>query len=526
MTDFPAIRRRALMGALGVSATLPWLGQVTPAQAAANDLVVGVPDNLTGLDPADINDTLSQSACRLMFQGLYGFDPQMKLIPVLAESYTADDSAKVFTFKLRQGISFHDGTPFDAQAVKANFERVANPENRLKRQSLLAMLDRVEVVDPMTARVILKEPFGAFVNTIAHPAGMMLSPKAIAQYGKEIGRNPVGTGPFTFVSWNADTLKVKKNTGYWKPGLPKVETVTFRSVPENGARIAMLQTGEAQFIYPLPPEMAAVVQRSPNVEIVNEPSIIARYVSLNCMKKPFTDVRVRQALNHAVNKEAYAKVVYNGFAQPLDAPIPPKLGFYSQQEPYAYDVAKAKQLLAEAGYPNGFGITLHCTNDRYLNDEAICQAIAGFLGRIGVKTAVSSRPLAIQTAAINNQETDFYLYGWGVPTYDSAYVFDYLVHTRGKNGRGNTNATRYSNAELDSQIVSLASEGDARRRDATIHSIWSTVQKELIYLPLHDQIQTYAMVRKFDIPVNPSNTPYFKLFKQPGARQAAVAGAQ
>ncbi|MBN9322990.1 MAG: ABC transporter substrate-binding protein, partial [Delftia acidovorans] len=116
--------------------------------------------------------------------------------------------------------------------------------------------------------------------------------------------------------------------------------------------------------------------------------------------------------------------------------------------------------------------------------------------------------------------------GWGVPTYDSAYVFDYLVHTRGKNGRGNTNATRYSNAELDSQIVSLASEGDARKRDATIHSIWSTVQKELIYLPLHDQIQTYAMVRKFDIPVNPSNTPYFKLFKQPGARQAAVAGAQ
>ncbi|MDT8263417.1 glutathione ABC transporter substrate-binding protein GsiB, partial [Roseomonas sp. DSM 102946] len=107
MTDFPAIRRRALMGALGVSAALPWLGQVTPAQAAANDLVVGVPDNLTGLDPADVNDTLSQSACRLMLQGLYGFDPEMKLIPVLAESYTADDSAKVFTFKLRQGISFH-----------------------------------------------------------------------------------------------------------------------------------------------------------------------------------------------------------------------------------------------------------------------------------------------------------------------------------------------------------------------------------------------------------------------------------
>ncbi len=154
MTDPTILRRRTLIGALGAASVLPAL----PARAAANDLVVGVPDNLTGLDPADVNDTLSQSACRLMFQGLFGFDKDMKLIPVLAESYEADPAARVFTFKLRTGVKFHDGTPFDAAAVKANLERVADPANRLKRQSLFAMLDTVEVVDPATARVHLKTP--------------------------------------------------------------------------------------------------------------------------------------------------------------------------------------------------------------------------------------------------------------------------------------------------------------------------------------------------------------------------------
>ena len=481
MTDFPAIRRRALMGALGVSAALPWLGQVTPAQAAANDLVVGVPDNLTGLDPADVNDTLSQSACRLMLQGLYGFDPEMKLIPVLAESYTADDSAKVFTFKLRQGISFHDGTPFDAQAVKANFERVANPENRLKRQSLLAMLDRVEVVDPLTARVILKEPFGAFVNTIAHPAGMMLSPKAIAQFGKEIGRNPVGTGPFAFVSWNADTLKVKKNTGYWKPGLPKVETVTFRSVPENGARIAMLQTGEAHFIYPLPPEMAAVVQRSPNVEIVDSPSIIARYVSMNCMKKPFSDVRVRQALNHAVNKEAYAKVVYNGFAQPLDAPIPPKLGFYSWQEPYAYDVAKAKRLLAEAGYPNGFETEMWAQNNTLA--QRGMQFMQQQLAAVGVKVNVMPMETGVLQDRIwsvqkpEDAQIQTYYGGWSSSTGDADWGLRPLLWGQGFPPKL-YNTAYYSNPDVDKALEAAIATADPAKREALYKDAQAKIWKD------------------------------------------------
>ncbi|MFC0409794.1 glutathione ABC transporter substrate-binding protein GsiB [Roseomonas elaeocarpi] len=497
MTDRFSLNRRALLGALGATGALPWLAGATPAAAAANDLVVGVPDNLTGLDPADVNDTLSQSACRLMLQGLYGFDKDMKLIPVLAESYEADADAKVFTFKLRQNVKFHDGTPFDAAAVKANFERVANPDNRLKRQSLIAMLDRVDVVDPQTARVFLKEPFGAFVNTIAHPACMILSPKAIAQYGKDINRNPVGTGPFTFVSWSADTLRVKKSDGYWKPGLPKVDSVTFRSVPENGARIAMLQTGEAQFIYPLPPEMAAVVQRAPNVEIVDAPSIIARYVSMNCMQKPFNDVRVRQALNYAVNKEAYAKVVYNGYAKPLDAPIPAQLGFYSKQQPYPYDVAKAKQLLAEAGYANGFETEMWAQNNTLA--QRGMQFMQQQLAAVGVKVNVfplESGVLQDRIWSVQKPEDakiQMYYGGWSSSTGDADWGLRPLFWGQGMPPKL-YNTAYYSNPEVDKALEAAIATADTSKREDLYKQAQAQIWKDApwIFLGVEDVLSAKA----------------------------------
>ena len=226
--------------------------------------MVGVDANLTGLDPADLNDNMSQSAARLMFEGLYMLDEHMKLQPQLAESYEASEDAKEFTFHLRKGVTFHDGTPFNAAAVKFSFDRAGNPENHLKRQSLYVMIDHTDVVDDYTVKMVLKYPFGAFVNNIAHPGALIVSPKSVQDFGKEVTRHPSGTGPYEFVSWSADTLKMKKNEHYWKPGLPKIDTITYRSVPENGARIAMLQAGEAQFIYPVPPEMIKALREQPD----------------------------------------------------------------------------------------------------------------------------------------------------------------------------------------------------------------------------------------------------------------------
>lgn len=195
---------------------------------AAKDVVVAVYSNFTTLDPYDANDTLSQAISKSFYQGLFGFDKDAKLINVLAESYTTSEDGLTYTFKLRQGVKFHDGTDFNAEAVKAVFDRVTNPDNHLKRYNMFKRIAKTEVVDPYTVKITLDAPYSAFINSLAHPSAIMISPAALKKYGKEIAFHPVGTGPFQFEEWNAtDYMKVKKFDGYWKQGLPKVDTITF-----------------------------------------------------------------------------------------------------------------------------------------------------------------------------------------------------------------------------------------------------------------------------------------------------------
>ena len=223
--------------------------------------------------------------------------------------------------------------PSTPTAVKVNLERIADPANKLKRQSLLAMIDHVEVGRSAHREGRAEDAVRRLhEHDRASRAARLNSPAAIQKYGKDLGRNPVGTGPFKFVSWSARHAEGEAQSELLAPGLAaSVNSVTVRSVPENGARIAMLQAGEAQYISVLPPEMVKVVQANPKLDLINTPSIITRYVALNTMKKPFDDLRVRQALNYAVDKDAFIKVVWSGFADPMDSPEPPQLTFYQKQ---------------------------------------------------------------------------------------------------------------------------------------------------------------------------------------------------
>ena len=477
MTGAPT--RRFLLGTtatLAVTAALP--APKAEAAGPGGELTVGVPTNLTGLDPADVNDTLSQSACKLMLQGLYGFDKDMGLVPLLAESYTANDGATEFTFKLRTGIAFHDGTAFDAEAVRANFMRILDPANHLKRTSLYNMIDEVVVTGPATVTFKLKSPFGAFVPTIAHPAGCLVSPAAITKYSKELNRNPVGTGPFKFVSWSADTLKVTKNDNYWKPGLPKLSAVTFRSVPENGARIAMLQTGEAQFIYPMPPEMIKTIQGNADIQLIDAPSIIERYVAMNVAKKPFDDLRVRQAMNYAVDKTAFTKIVWSGYEDVADAPIPPKLGFYAKQGPWPHDVAKAKALLAEAGYPNGF------ESEIWANTTTIQVRTLQFLqqqmAQVGVKLTVTPLEAGLLDQKIwsvqkpEDSQLKMYAGGWSSSTGDADWGLRPLFWGQGFPPKL-YNVGYYSNPEVDKNLEAALATADAAKRGA----FYKTAQEQI-----------------------------------------------
>src|SRR5437879_8567449 len=192
---------------------------------AAKDVVFAVASTFTTTDPYDANDTLSQAMAKSFYEGLYGFDKDMKMIPVLAESYEASKDGLTYTVKLKKGIKFHDGTDFKADAVKVNLDLVTNPDNKLKRYGLYNNnIAKVEAVDDYTARITLKTPFSPFIAQLAHPSTVMISPAALANYGnKDIAFHPVGTGPFKFVEWKqTDYLKVAKFDGYWKKGYPKI----------------------------------------------------------------------------------------------------------------------------------------------------------------------------------------------------------------------------------------------------------------------------------------------------------------
>jgi len=330
-----------------------------PAFGAAKDVIYASESTPKSLDPHDTTDTYSGAIEKAMLEGLMGFDKDLKVIPLLAESYTFNSAATEFTFKLRKGIKFHDGTPFNAEAVRVNIARLMG--GKLKRSSLMKPVKELVVVDDATVKFVLNEPFGAFINTVAHPGALMLSPAAIAKHGDQVSKNPVGTGPFIFVEWVSDTVKIKKNPGYWR-GAPKVDSITFRPIPESGSRVAMLRAGQAHYIYPMPAEMLKVVQADPKIEIIERPSIVERYLVLNTRFAPLADQRVRQAINYALDKQAIIRIAWGGAATEADSIIPPNLQYYKKQSAWPYDLAKAKALMKEAGYEKGFTVVFLTPN--------------------------------------------------------------------------------------------------------------------------------------------------------------------
>ncbi len=342
----------ALMMVLAIAAS--------PLFAAGKDIIYASDSTTKTLDPHNTSDTYSGAIERAICQGLLGFDKNMNIIPLLAESYTYNSNATLFTFKLRKGITFQDGAPFNAQAVKVNIDRLMT--GKYVRSSLMNPVKELKIIDDYTVQFILKQPFGAFLNALAHPGALMLSPAALAKYGDGIGSHPVGTGPFEFSEWvSGSYVLIKKNPNYWR-GNVKVDSIKFVPIPENGSRVAMLRAGQAQYIYPMPAELLKLVEKDPNIDVIQTPSIIERYMILNNKSKPLSDERVRQAINYALDKKAIINIAWGGAATEADSLFPSALPFFKKEGPWPYDVAKAKALMKEAGYPNGFKVTFLTPN--------------------------------------------------------------------------------------------------------------------------------------------------------------------
>lgn len=448
--SFRLMAGAAAVGAVGMLAAAPAF--------AAKDAVMAVYSTFTTLDPYDANDTLSQAETKSFYQGLFGFDKDLKLVNVLAESYEVSKDGLVYTFKLKKNIKFHDGTTFDATAVKANFDRVTDPANKLKRYTLFNRVAKTEVVDPYTARVTLKEPFSPFINVLAHPSAVMISPTALKKYGKEIAFHPVGTGPFEFVEWKqTDYLKGKKFAGYWKTGYPKIDTITWKPVVDNNTRSAVMQTGEADFAFSIPFEQAAVLKASPKVDMIDSPSIIQRYLSFNTMVKPFNDPKVRQAINYAINKEALTKVAFAGHAVPAEGVVPPGVDYAEKLGPWPYNPAKARELLKEAGYPNGFETTLWSAYN-HTTAQKVIQFVQQQLQQVGIKAQVQALEAGQRVERVESVQKPedagvrMYYVGWSSSTGESDWALRPLLASESMPPKL-LNTAYYKNDQVDADIA-------------------------------------------------------------------------
>ena len=353
---------------------------LSPAGAAEakNEITVAVASTFTTMDPWNATDTLSQAVAKSFYEGLFKFDREMNVVPSLAESAESSPDGMQHVVHLRRGVKFHDGTTFTAEAVKANFDRITTPGSTLKRFFLFENVASLKVLDPYTVRFTLKRPNSAFINRLAHPSAVMICPKSLSEKEVSIAFHPCGTGPFVMKNYNpSDVLRVEKNPNYWRAGYPKLDAITWRPVVENSTRVAMALTGEADYAFPLPSEQVKMVKDKGTLRVDVTPSIMLRFVEMNLTKPVFKDVRVRQALNYAVNKEALVKV------------------------PWPYDPQKAKALLKEAGYPNGFEVELW-SGYNHTTASKIIQFLQQQLAQVGVKVRVRTLEAGERTSFVES----------------------------------------------------------------------------------------------------------------------------
>ena len=469
---------------------------------AAGNAVLAIYQQPETLDPYNTNTTITTAVTKSFYEGLFQFDKDLKIKNVLAESYDMSKDGLVYTFKLRQGVKFHDGTDFNAAAAKATLDRAMDPANRLLRANQFNRVAKVEAVAPQTLRITLKEPFGPFINTLAHASAAMISPTALAKWGsKDIAFHPVGTGPFEFVEWKqTEAIVGKKYAGYWKQGYPKVDQVTWKPVIENNTRAAMLQTGEADFAFTLPYEQLATLKKSDKLEVVSAPSIIQRFLTFNTLQKPFDNPKVREAIGYAINKDALAKVAFNGYAFPAQGFVPQGVEYAVKMQPIAYNVQKAKELLKEAGFPNGFESVLwsHYNNT---TSQKVIQFLQQQLQQVGIKVTVEALEPGKRVELVDSwpdpktSKLRMHYVGWSSSTGEADWALRPLFSTESWAPKL-ANYAFYSNPVFDESIAKALVTNDTTERAALYKTAQEQLAKDLPRIPLVTEDVLYAHAKR------------------------------
>jgi peptide/nickel transport system substrate-binding protein len=389
-----------------------------------------------------------------MFDTLVAWTPAMEAQPSLATSWEPSDEGKVWTFKLRQGVKFHDGTPFTSQAVKVTIEHLLDPQTASSRRASYTLIKEIQTTDDNTVRFVTDPPTPDLPFLLADGSARIISPTALQKFGKDFGRNPVGTGPYRFEEWIPnDHVSAVVNPDYWGPK-PGVRRFVYRPIPEASGRVIALRTGEADVAMSLPPGDVDGLRRDANLTVNISPGLTIFEVEPRQSKPPFNDVRVRYALNQAIDKTAIINNILGGFARPLNTPSIPGLWGTVDLDPIPYDAAKAKALLAEAGYPNGIDVTVAYVSGRYAGDDQMVEAIQGYWNNVGIRTTIKKIQMAELSGLIQSDPDT--LPGTAVFLVKTSEFVDYhlyrMYHTEATLKTVTAQRYAYSNPEVDKLI--------------------------------------------------------------------------
>ena len=479
-------------------------------------------DSIT-LDPHAQNEGPTHALAHQMYDPLLQRDMSGAIIPALATSWKAlKNNPNVWRFNLRQGVKFHDGSDFNSEDVVFSLNRAMADGSEMKE--LLSSVKDIRAVDSHTVDLETNGANPLLVNNLTNmfimdkgwsTANNVLTPHDVAKGETNFATtNTNGTGAFILVSRSVDEKTVlKSNPNYWGKNIypTEVSEIIYTPIQSAATRVAALLSGQVDIIQDVPVQDLARVRETEGLKVATAAQNRVIFFGLNTAEGPTSSIKVRQAMNIAINRDAIKKVVMRGQSDPTGVIMPPFVnGWTEALNKYPkYDIAVAKNLMADAGYGDGFSITLNCPNDRYINDEAICQSAVGMMGQIGIEVTLDAKPKAQHFPIAKGGEANFYMLGWGVPTFDSHYIFNYLVHTK-TDKRGSWNPTGFSDPEVDAMIVSLESETDLVARDGTIAEIWKAVQDAQMYLPIHNQVLNWGMAKNIKFDVQPEDQPHFQ----------------
>ncbi len=474
-----------------------------PATAMAkSDLVIATDAPPKAMNPHAHSSDANFSYMSNFFDGLLQ-RTEGKLAPALAVKWDRVD-ALTWKFELRKGVKYHNGNDFNAADVKYTYERMKNPKFS-KLLNIAKAIESIETPDDYTVIFKTVKPVPWFAETM-HQNFIVDKESTETRDDGDYNTRAMGTGAYKFVEWvKGSYIRMEANEDYWE-GAPKYKTVDIRPITEESTRFAALAGKQVDIVNGVPLTLYDRVKTMPHVEVISQPARRAIYMGIgNAEGTPYADIRVRQAIAHAINEpEIIEKIMHGQATIAHQIPDVPTVGYDSSIKRLDYDPEKARKLLAEAGYADGFEITIAGPNDRYVNDEKICEAVAKYLAKVGLKVKLDVKPKSIFFDELTSYKHSFYLIGWFDGAFDFGRSSEKLLHTPDKDkGMGTYNGAKYSDSEIDSQLAFSASIVNLAEREKALQAINKKSVEDVAWIPLHYQQDLFAVVKGKDIKFKP-----------------------